>query len=221
MQGVLELKSNAAIGDVEKALLARGERWVVGVDEAGRGPLAGPVSVGAVVLDLQSLDWVEGLNDSKQLSEAAREALLPTVRANAVAHALVMVEPDEIDELNILWASMEGMRRAVTAVIEEFPEAAGSEVLVDGNRPIPRFTGVQRPLVKGDSRSWAIAAASIIAKVERDRLMVGLDQEYPNYGFAQHKGYPTKQHLLALEAHGACPHHRKTFAPVARALAKG
>lgn len=219
MQGVLEMKCDAAIGDVERALHDRGDRWVIGVDEAGRGPLAGPVSVGAVVLDLQKLEWVGRLNDSKQLSEAARERLLPAVYENAVAHSLVLVQPAEIDELNILWASMEGMRRAVTAVLDQFPDAVGSEILVDGDRPIPRFTGRQRALVKGDSRSWAIAAASIIAKVERDHLMVKLGEEFPAYGFARHKGYPTKQHLRALEAHGACPHHRRTFAPVARALA--
>lgn len=219
MQGVLDLKSDAAIGDVERALRASGERWVIGVDEAGRGPLAGPVAVGAVVVDLADLEWTEDLNDSKQLSESERERLLPVVRANVAAHSLIMVEPDEIDTLNILWASMEGMRRAVEQLREGFPDARGAEVLVDGNRAIPRFGGRQRPLVRGDARSWAIAAASIIAKVQRDRLMVELDRVHPEYGFARHKGYPTRQHLGALAEHGPCPHHRRSFRPVAEAFA--
>lgn len=219
MQGVLDLKCDAEIGEVERALRAAGERWVIGVDEAGRGPLAGPVSVAAVVLDLSELGWTDGLDDSKQLAEAERDRLLPVVRTYAAAHSLVMVEPDEIDTLNILWASMEGMRRAVELVRAEFPAAADAEVLVDGNRPIPQYTGRQRALVRGDSRSWAIAAASIVAKVERDRLMIELDAAFPVYGFARHKGYPTRHHLTALAEHGPCPHHRQSFRPVAEALA--
>lgn len=219
MQGVLGLKCEARIGEVEIALRDRGERWVIGVDEAGRGPLAGPVGVGAVLLDLQALDWVQPLNDSKQLTESAREELLPQVYERSAAHALVMMAPAEVDSLNVLWASMEGMRRAVTTILEARPDVAGCEVLVDGNRPMPRFTGRQRPLVKGDARSWAIAAASIIAKVERDRLMVALGERHPEYGFAQHKGYPTRAHLAALREHGPCPEHRRSFAPVAAALA--
>jgi ribonuclease HII len=119
----------------------------------------------------------------------------------------------------VLWASMEGMRRTVVDVLQRRPDVRGCEVLVDGNRPIPDFTGPQRPLVKGDSRSWAIAAASIIAKVERDRLMAALGEEYPMYGFGRHKGYPTAAHLSALREHGPCPEHRRTFAPVAAAIA--
>lgn len=219
-QLALGLKSDQGIGSVETALRARGARWVIGVDEAGRGPLAGPVSVAAVLLDLHDLGWVADLNDSKKLSETRREALFDVV-AEKTRHAVVFVEREEIDSLNILWASMEGMRRAVEAVRGTCDEAGDAEVLVDGNRPIPRFAGKQRCLVKGDGRSWAIAAASILAKVSRDREMVRLDAVHPGYGLAGHKGYPTRAHLAALEELGASDCHRRSFAPVAAALRRG
>ncbi len=217
-QTALELKSSEALGSVETALIARGVRWVIGVDEAGRGPLAGPVGVAAVALDLDDLAWMDGVDDSKKLKAAERDGLFERIQTS-VRSAIVMVEREEIDELNILWASMEGMRRAVEAVRASAPELADAEVLVDGNRPIPGFTGAQRCLIKGDARSLAIAAASVLAKVSRDREMVRLDGCYPGYGFAKHKGYPTAAHRAALQELGACPAHRRSFAPVQAALA--
>lgn len=222
-QGALSLKSDEGIGSVERALLRRGVRWVYGVDEAGRGPLAGPVSVGAVLLDLEaiaSLSWLSELDDSKRLTESRREELFDAVRADLLGH-VEWVPREEIDTHNILWASMRGMGRAVRAVRDQAPEAArGATVMVDGNRPIPDFDGPQTCLVRGDGRSWAIAAASVLAKVARDREMVRLDGVYPGYGFAKHKGYPTAAHRAALMELGACPAHRRSFAPVRAALAR-
>jgi len=187
---------------------------IAGVDEAGRGPLAGPVAVAAVVLD--PARRIAGLGDSKRLSEAAREALFPRIEERALACSIVLVHADEIDRLDILRATLEGMRRAVAALA-----VAPVRVLVDGNR-LP--TGLAMPaeaIVKGDARVAAIAAASILAKVARDRWMLALDAEYPGYGFAAHKGYPTPDHLDALRRLGPCPAHRRSFAPVRTMLAPG
>lgn len=215
--GQLGLALDAAerIGDVERALAARGTRWVIGVDEAGRGPLAGPVTVAAVLFDVSETAWVEDLTDSKQLTPARRDVLFDLVRLR-VQHAIVSVGVDEIDTLNILWASMEGMRRAIER-LRETSGRAEVEVLVDGNRPVPGLAGPQTCLVKGDARSLAIAAASVLAKVTRDREMQRLDALHPGYGFAGHKGYPTPSHLSALRELGPCPCHRRSFAPVAAA----
>ena len=182
-------------------------RLIAGVDEAGRGPLAGPVSVAAVILD--PARPIAGLNDSKKLSEARREALYPQIIEHALAWHIEFVTAQEINNLNILQATLEGMRRAVCAL-----QPAAQFARIDGNR-IP--TGLPCPaeaLVGGDALDPAIMAASILAKVARDRAMVAMHDEYPAYGFAVHKGYPTPAHLAALAAHGPCAQHRQSFAPV-------
>jgi ribonuclease HII len=183
---------------------------VAGVDEAGRGPLAGPVAVAAVIL--HPARPIEGLDDSKQLPESRREELAPLIRARALAWHVEFVEVDEIDRLNILHATMIGMTRAVLAL-----QPLVERVLVDGNRLPPGLPCPARALVGGDAREPAIMAASILAKVARDRLMVELAREHPGYGFAVHKGYPTPEHVEALRRLGPCVQHRRSFAPV-RAL---
>lgn len=174
-----------------------------GVDEAGRGPLAGPVYAAAVVLNLGS--EIPGLDDSKKLTEKRREALFPVICREARRYAVATASPEEIDRLNILGATLLAMRRAVEALT-----AAPGLVLVDGNR-LPELAVPARAVVKGDGLSASIAAASILAKVSRDRYMTGLEEEYPGYGFARHKGYPTKLHYQALDALGPSPVHRRTF----------
>lgn len=195
--------------DHENALRAAGYRIVVGIDEAGRGPLAGPVSVAAVILP-PDFDH-DLLNDSKQLTEKRRERLYEeiTTREDIRWHA-EMVGVGEIDRVNILQATWLGMRRCAQALTPR-PDAA----LIDG-RPVRNFPIHQVALVKGDSLSHSIAAASIIAKVRRDRLMVELAGRYPGYGFEVHKGYPTPAHQAALKRLGPCPEHRRSFAPVAQ-----
>lgn len=188
----------------------RGLVLVAGVDEVGRGPLAGPVVAAAVILD--PARPIAGLADSKKLSEAKREALAPIIRERALAWALGRAEVEEIDTLNILHASLLAMRRAVLA-LSTAPELA----LIDGNR-CPELPCPAEAVVKGDSRVAAISAASIIAKVARDREMVELDAHYPGYGLAGHKGYPSPAHLDALERLGVTPIHRRSFAPVRRLL---
>ena len=197
----------------ENKLRREGFRVVAGVDEAGRGPLAGPVTVAAVVLPDDFTHPV--LNDSKQLSEKKREILFEELTNDArVRWHCVAVEADEIDRLNILQATWEGMRRSALA-LDPRPDA----VLIDG-RPVKNYPLPSVALVKGDSLSHSIAAASIIAKVTRDRIMHALADEFPEYGFAIHNGYPTPQHLAALKKHGPCPQHRRSYAPVALAEAE-
>lgn len=195
--------------DHENQLRAAGYRVVAGIDEAGRGPLAGPVCVAAVVLP-EGFDHPV-LNDSKQLSEARRERLYEQLTKDAaIRWHCVSVEPAEIDRINILQATWSGMRAAALALHPQ-PDA----VLIDG-RPVKAYPLHQVALVKGDSLSYSIAAASIIAKVRRDRFMIELAAAYPEYGFEVHKGYPTPRHLDALRKHGPCPHHRRSFGPVAQ-----
>ena len=182
--------------------------YLAGVDEVGRGPLAGPVVTAAVILDPDNP--VEGLRDSKKLSERKREALFGVIQERALSWALGRCEVAEIDELNIHGATMLAMERAVAALA---PPA--EYVLVDGHR-CPDWQWPSLPVVKGDGRVDAIAAASILAKVSRDREMVALDQQYPGYGLAGHKGYPTKVHIEALHAQGASPVHRRSFSPVSK-----
>ncbi len=177
---------------------------VAGVDEAGRGPLAGPVTVAAVVL----ADSIAGLDDSKKLSAAKRMDLAVEVKKHALAWSVVHIAVDKIDQINIFQATMLGMRQAVKQL-----NVSPHKVLVDGNKT-PDFGVESEAIVGGDGKVAAISAASILAKTARDELMAQLDTEYPGYGFAQHKGYGTKQHLLALHEKGPCIHHRKTFAPV-------
>ena len=181
-----------------------------GVDEAGRGPLAGPVVVAAVILD--PLQTPGGLNDSKRLSEKQREALFPQIQEQALAWSVVEVGVDEIDELNILQATLLGMQRAVESL-----SPAPLLALIDGNRA-PALQCEVRTIVQGDRLEPAISAASILAKVTRDRLMEDFHRRFPCYGFDRHKGYPTAEHLRLLVENGPCAIHRKSFAPVRHAL---
>jgi ribonuclease HII len=184
---------------------------LAGVDEVGRGPLAGPVVAAAVILD--DLRLIKGLRDSKELGPAARRRLDAEIRAKALCVSLAEASVEEIDRLNILQATMLAMQRAVEGL-----RLPPSHVLVDGNR-LPRLKVSAEAVVKGDARVAAIAAASIVAKVYRDALLESLHVHHPAYGFAGHKGYPTPEHLAALRAHGACAAHRRSFAPVREALA--
>lgn len=195
---------------IERQHRAAGVRWIAGVDEAGRGPLAGPLVVAAVILPPDCR--LAGLNDSKQVPAAARERLALEIRAIAVAFAVEIVSVERIDELNILRATHYGMRTALRA-LSQAPDLA----LIDG-LPLPDPPFPQQNLIKGDSRSASIAAASILAKVTRDLVMEELDRLYPQYGFARHKGYPTPEHLLALQHHGVSPVHRRSYAPVRNCL---
>jgi len=197
------LKKSVLTFDIEKEFLLKGYKVICGTDEAGRGPLAGDVYAAACILPLDF--EIEGLNDSKKLSETRREELFDKICSLAVAYSIQTASVEEIDTLNILNAAQLAMRRAVESLTLS-PDA----VLVDGNVArgfnIPAF-----PVVKGDSKSPSIAAASILAKVARDRAMLMLDRLYPEYGFAKHKGYPTKEHMEAVRKFGPSPVHRKTF----------
>lgn len=186
---------------------------IAGVDEAGRGPLAGPVVAAAVILD--NLHPVAGLADSKQLTAKRREQLFDEIRAKALCFAVAQASVEEIDRLNILQATLLAMRRAVEGL-----RLAPKLVLVDGNR-LPVLPMRCEAIVKGDALVASISAASILAKVTRDRWCDSCDATYPGYGFAQHKGYGTAQHLANLHEHGPCTEHRQSFAPVRQALARG
>lgn len=183
---------------------------IAGIDEVGRGPLAGPVVAAAVILD--PARPIDGLTDSKLLSAKRRDALSIEIRQKALCWAIARAEVDEIDDINILHASLLAMQRAVAALARQ-PEHA----MIDGNR-CPELPCSAEAIVKGDLTVACISAASIIAKVERDREMVGLETIYPGYGFASHKGYPTKLHMQALVELGVTPVHRYSFGPVARLL---
>lgn len=183
---------------------------IAGVDEAGRGPLAGPVVAAAVILD--ELAPIKGLKDSKVLTERARERLFDEIRARALCCSIAQASVEEIDTLNILQATMLAMRRAVGGL-----RLRPHKVLVDGNR-LPELKMAAEAIVKGDAKVRAIAAASILAKVYRDRLCLELHVQHPQYGFDGHKGYPTPAHLAALREHGACAQHRRSFAPVRAVL---
>lgn len=184
---------------------------LAGVDEVGRGPLAGDVVAAAVILDPQHP--IEGLRDSKKLSVSRREELALAIREHALTWSIASASVAEIDELNILQASLLAMHRAVQG-LDPQPEY----VLVDGNR-LPRWHYASEPVVRGDDRVPAIAAASILAKVHRDHSLIALEAQYPGYGFASHKGYPTAAHLEALQTLGVTPVHRRSFAPVKKVLA--
>ena len=183
---------------------------MAGVDEAGRGPLMGPVVAAAVILD--ELNPIKGLADSKKLSAIKREKLYDEIRAKALCFSIALATVEEIDTLNILQATMLAMQRAVEGL-----RLKPHKVLVDGNR-LPVLTMLSEAVVKGDALVPAISAASILAKVHRDRWCAEFDLQYPHYGFAGHKGYGTAAHLAALREHGACPQHRRSFAPVAEVL---
>jgi len=183
---------------------------IAGVDEAGRGPLAGPVVAAAVILD--ELHPIKGLADSKKLTALRRERLYDEIRAKALCCSVALASAGEIDQLNILQATLLAMRRAVEGL-----RLKPGKVLVDGNR-LPVLSVYAEAIVQGDALVPCISAASILAKVTRDRWCAGLDAQYPQYGFAGHKGYGTAQHMEALRAHGPCPEHRRSFAPVREAL---
>ncbi len=188
--------------------------WVCGVDEAGRGPLVGAVVAGAVVLDPNNP--IDGLKDSKKLTAARREYLYEQIMEKAKAWGVGEASPLEIDQINILQATMLAMRRAIedlTARLGTWPDKA----LIDGNR-CPELPIAAEAIVKGDAKEPAISAASIVAKVTRDRQMMSLHERHPEYGFAQHMGYPTEAHFAALKQYGACDQHRRSFSPVRKVL---
>jgi len=198
----------------ERLCLARGGRRIAGADEAGRGPIAGPVVAAVVCLPVC---WIEqglpselaGLNDSKQLSAAARDRYFEFLMGHEkIARSVVTVEAETIDRMNILRASLHAMATALASLIE-----APDHTLVDGRDAFPHPCP-QTPIIEGDAKSYSIAAASVLAKVTRDRVMIEHDRTYPAYGFARHKGYPTPEHLAALRRHGPCPLHRRSFSPL-------
>ncbi len=197
--------------DHENAWRQRGHHLIAGIDEAGRGPLAGPVCVSAVILP-EGFEH-ESLNDSKKLTEKKRERIYEELTScSDLTWSVDMAHVAEVDAVNILQATYAAMRRAALA-LDTVPQI----VLIDG-RPVPKFPFTQEAIVKGDSISLSIAAASVIAKVTRDRFMLEAARQYPHYGFEKHKGYGTAAHLVALRQHGPCPLHRRSFAPVAEVL---
>ncbi|MBX9871606.1 MAG: ribonuclease HII [Burkholderiaceae bacterium] len=204
------MRSRKFLQAEQAALLWDTPGLVAGVDEAGRGPLAGPVVAAAVILD--ELNPIAGLADSKKLTALRREKLYDEIRAKALCCSIAEASVEEIDTLNILQATMLAMRRAVEGL-----RLKPAKVLVDGNR-LPVLDVLAEAIVKGDAKVQAISAASILAKVHRDRWCADYDREFPQYGFAGHKGYGTAEHMAALRQHGACPQHRKSFAPVAEVL---
>jgi len=206
-RSALERKSDSRFGWA----MATAQILIAGVDEAGRGPWAGPVTAGAVILD--PARPIDGLTDSKKLTEAKRDALAPMIRDRAAAWSVAHATPEEIDRLNIRQATFLAMERAVAGL-----GLAPGHILVDGNALPAGFPCAATAIVKGDLTEPAISAASILAKVARDREMVALHERHPEYGFDRHKGYPTKVHLAALKTHGPLPYHRRSFAPVAALL---
>ncbi|WP_295850816.1 ribonuclease HII [uncultured Xylophilus sp.] len=204
------MRSRRFLNAEQTALAWDGPGLVAGVDEAGRGPLAGPVVAAAVILD--DTKRIRGLADSKTLTALQRERLYDQIRDKALCCSVAEATVEEIDTLNILQATMLAMRRAVEGL-----RLRPAKVLVDGNR-LPPLDVLAEAVVKGDALVKSISAASILAKVHRDRLCAELHLQFPHYGFAGHKGYGTREHLAALKEHGACIHHRRSFAPVTQAL---
>ena len=186
----------------ERELTEKGVGLIAGMDEAGRGPLAGPVTVGCCIMDLK--DIIDGVNDSKQLTEKKREELFPIIKEKAIAYSVINIDYDVIDDINILNATKKGMKQALNSLLP-YPEY----LLVDA---VKHDFGIPyKAIIHGDALSYSIACASILAKVTRDKIMEDYDAVYPEYGFAKHKGYGTKQHIEALKKYGPCPIHRKTF----------
>ncbi len=189
--------------EYENKLYEEGKIYVAGVDEAGRGPLAGPVCAAAVILPKGLI--IEGVNDSKKLTEKKREALFDEIKEKAEAYSIQFVKPETIDEINIRQATHQAMERAILGL-----KVTPDHVIIDGNDNIPMPVPYTY-IVKGDAKSQTIGAASILAKVSRDRLMIQLDEKYPEYGFAKHKGYGTKAHMEAIQRYGVTAVHRKSF----------
>jgi ribonuclease HII len=192
--------------------MGSGSFLIAGVDEAGRGPLAGPVVVAAVILPVNYA--LDSLDDSKRLSASRRERLVPMIEAQAIAYAVEFIDVEEIDRVNILQATLNGMQRAVESL-----DPAPQRAMIDGNRA-PSLSCEVETVIGGDGLIASISAASILAKVYRDRLMLTMHDEYPGYGFDRHKGYPTAHHLACLKTLGPCPIHRRSFAPVRKAIAE-
>jgi ribonuclease HII len=190
--------------EYENKYLNSGCKLIAGIDEAGRGPLAGPVCVAMVIMPLGEKDIIDGINDSKKLTEKKREKLYDEILSRAIAYHIELVGEETIDSINILNATKLGMLTCINS-IEKKPDI----VLIDA---VPITSDIETlSIIKGDALSYSIACASILAKVTRDRLMMEIDKEYPQYGFAKHKGYGTKAHIEALKMHGKCPHHRNSF----------
>lgn len=190
--------------EYEQKYLKQGKKYIAGTDEVGRGPLAGPVVCAAVILN-PNIE-IKGLNDSKKLSERMRERLYDEIKEKAVSYSIVYISVEEIDRINIYQASKKGMIEAINS-LKIKPDFVLSDAMPLGDIP-------HESIIKGDSKSASIAAASILAKVERDRHMIWLSQKYPNYGFEKHKGYPTKKHIEALDMYGVLDIHRKTYKPI-------
>lgn len=190
--------------EIEKEWYQKGAKRICGIDEAGRGPLAGPVVVAAVIMPEDSM--IEGVNDSKKVSEKKREKLYDEITSNAIAWGVGIIDQKEIDKINILNATKKGLTKALTELVEK-PDI----ILVDALTGIDTLGIPYQSIIKGDAKSYSIAAASIIAKVTRDRIMRQWDELYPEYGFEKHKGYGTKTHIEAIKNYGICPLHRKTF----------
>ena len=206
-QEMLEAKY-AELSQYENEFKAQGYKAVAGIDEAGRGPLAGPVVAACCILDPNKP--VYGLDDSKKLSEEKREALFPLIKENALAYAVVAVDAETIDEINILEATKQAMRECV----KEISDILVPDLLLIDAVKLEGVTQPVVPIIKGDAKSNSIAAASILAKVTRDHMMVEYDKEYPGYGFAKHKGYGTKDHYAGIRELGMCPIHRRSFLKV-------
>lgn len=190
--------------EIEKEWYQKGAKRICGIDEAGRGPLAGPVVVAAVIMPENSM--IEGVNDSKKVTEKKREKLYDEITSNAIAWGVGIIDQNEIDEINILNATKKGLKKALIELIEK-PDI----ILVDALTGIDTLGIPYQSIIKGDAKSYSIAAASIVAKVTRDRIMRQWDEIYPEYGFEKHKGYGTKAHIEAIKDYGICPLHRKTF----------
>lgn len=203
------LKDPKTMYEFERKCLSEGYRYIAGCDEVGRGPLAGPLVAAAVVLDPDF--EIEGLDDSKKLSEHKRLALYKTIKQHALAYEVVFINHKAVDELNVYKASQVAMTKAILAL-------KTVDFVLSDALPLPEIKCRVQPIVKGDSKSASIAAASILAKVERDLFMVDLSKKFPEYGFDKHKGYPTKEHLKALGIYGITPYHRRTFAPVRKTI---
>ncbi len=204
----------ATLNEFDEQFRTTSQFLLCGVDEAGRGPFAGPVCAAAVILPSDAV--IEGLNDSKKLTEKKREALFPIICEKALAYSIAYASVEEIEEWNILNATMTAMRRAVEGL-----GVKPDHILIDGNK-VPEGLGASAQyLIKGDALSASVAAASVLAKVSRDRLMLELDKEYPAYGFAAHKGYGTKAHCDAILTHGVLPCHRRSFLKKLFAKPKG
>ena len=190
--------------EIENELYKKGANKICGIDEAGRGPLAGPVVVAAVIMPQDSM--IEGVNDSKKVSEKKREKLYEEITSNAIAWGVGIIEPQEIDDINILNATKKGLTTALKELAEK-PDI----ILVDALTKIDTLGIPYQSIIKGDAKSYSIAAASIVAKVTRDRIIREWDKVYPQYGFEKNKGYGTKVHIEAIKEYGICPIHRKTF----------